>query len=476
MELSSKWSALPDDIEKGDVLAATSVLQQRANEIRSQRINWMSYLQSQMINQDDYNFIIAFDSSTPEQRGALLKSQSHQCSKTFLSLVGHISKDQTLQYILIMIDDMLQEDKSRVEIFKHVKHSKKKGDSAWSPFLALLTRPDGFIMNMTSRIIAKIACWSHELMDGSDLNFYLTWLRDQLKLPSNEYIQSVARCLQMMLRIDEYRLAFVVTVDGLSTLVTVLAGRLNFQIQYQLTFCLWVMTFNVAIAEKMSKFKVIPILADILSESAKEKVTRIILATLRNLIEKPEDPEISRDNAIAMVQCKVLKQLDILQGRKFDDPDLTDDVQFLNEKLQASVQDLSSFDEYSTEIKSGRLEWSPVHSSEKFWRENTHRLNERNYELLKILVYLLETSKDALVLSVAAHDIGEYVRHYPRGKHVIENLGGKQQVMHLLSHDDPNVRYQALLCVQKLMVHNWEYLGRQLEKETNQGQVVSAKG
>lgn len=38
---------------------------------------------------------------------------------------------------------------------------------------------------------------------------------------------------------------------------------------------------------------------------------------------------------------------------------------------------------------------------------------------------------------------------------VIEGLGGKQQVMHLLSHEDPNVRYQALLCVQKLMVHNW---------------------
>ena len=33
------------------------------------------------------------------------------------------------------------------------------------------------------------------------------------------------------------------------------------------------------------------------------------------------------------------------------------------------------------------------------------------------------------------------------------------------AHDDPNVRYEALLAVQKLMVHNWEYLGKQLEKE-----------
>jgi hypothetical protein len=38
---------------------------------------------------------------------------------------------------------------------------------------------------------------------------------------------------------------------------------------------------------------------------------------------------------------------------------------------------------------------------------------------------------------------------------VIEQLGGKHHVMQHLSHADPNVRYEALLAVQKLMVHNW---------------------
>lgn len=57
---------------------------------------------------------------------------------------------------------------------------------------------------------------------------------------------------------------------------------------------------------------------------------------------------------MAMVQCKVLKQLSILEQKKSDDEDIMGDVEFLNEKLQASVQDLSSFDEYSTEIRSGR--------------------------------------------------------------------------------------------------------------------------
>jgi len=37
----------------------------------------------------------------------------------------------------------------------------------------------------TSRIIAKLACWSKELMDTRDRQFYLNWLKDQLKIPVN---------------------------------------------------------------------------------------------------------------------------------------------------------------------------------------------------------------------------------------------------------------------------------------------------
>jgi hypothetical protein len=74
-----------------------------------------------------------------------------------------------------------------------------------------------------------------------------------LLFQNNEYMQSVARCLQMMLRIDEYRFSFI-AVDGISTLLAVLQGRVNFQVQYQLIFCLWVLTFNYVLAEKMNKW------------------------------------------------------------------------------------------------------------------------------------------------------------------------------------------------------------------------------
>jgi len=40
-----------------------------------------------------------------------------------------------------------------------------------------------------------------------------------------------------------------------------------------------------------------------------------------------------------MVRCKVLKQLSIFKERKFNDEDIVEDIQFLNERLQTSVQD-----------------------------------------------------------------------------------------------------------------------------------------
>lgn len=61
-----------------------------------------------MIGDDDYRFITEFQNSDGSKRDSLLHDQRAQCAKTFLSLLEHISKDQTVQYILTILDDMLQ--------------------------------------------------------------------------------------------------------------------------------------------------------------------------------------------------------------------------------------------------------------------------------------------------------------------------------------------------------------------------------
>jgi len=473
-------AAIPDELDRGSA-KATSLLEQRANEIKAQKVNWPSYLQSNMISEEDFQVLQALEGSGRDQ---FLLHQRPRVAQTLVSLLSHVSKEHTVQWLLVAVDGIISEDPSRVEMFS--AHARSAGDSPWTVFLNLLTRPDTFTCHATARLLAKLACWG-ERLSGSDLTFFLTWLKDHLKSPElerelerrarhetmsksgrpnpqgNEYIQSVCRCLQMLLRVQYYREVFH-SMDGVATIVQVLSsGHHNFQIQYQLTFCLWVLTFSDDIATAMNKLGVVPALGDVLQQSVKEKVTRITLAVLRNLVEKP-DGAVARDNCLQMVQCKVLKQLEILAQKKFEDEDITADIEFLNDRLQTSIQDLSSFEEYCSEVRSGRMEWSPVHKSEQFWRENCHRLNENNYQLLKILIGLMETSSEPLVLAVACHDVGQYARHYPRGKKVLEQLEGKQSVMAHLSHAEPSVRYEALLAVQKLMVHNWEYLGKQVEK------------
>ncbi|XP_043077185.1 V-type proton ATPase subunit H isoform X2 [Puntigrus tetrazona] len=455
-----------------DAAVPTNIIAAKAAEVRANKVNWQSYLQGQMISAEDCEFIKKFEIAGSEDKQAILTKEGHQCAKTFLNLMAHISKEQTVQYILTLIDDTLQENHQRVNIF--FDYAKKTKNTAWSYFLPMLNRQDLFTVHMAARIIAKLAAWGRDLMEGSDLNYYFNWIKTQLSSQSSQYVQCVAGCLQLMLRVNEYRFAWV-EADGVNCITAVLSNKCGFQLQYQMIFCVWLLAFSPQLCEQLRRYNVVPALSDILQESVKEKVTRIILAAFRNLLEKSAERETRQEYALAMIQCKVLKQLENLDQQKYDDEDITDDIKFLLERLGESVQDLSSFDEYSSELKSGRLEWSPVHKSEKFWRENAVRLNEKNYELLKILTRLLEVSDDPQVIAVAAHDVGEYVRHYPRGKRVIEQLGGKQLVMNHMHHEDQLVRYNALLAVQKLMVHNWEYLGKQLQSTEQSTPAVAAR-
>nr|XP_030715619.1 V-type proton ATPase subunit H isoform X2 [Globicephala melas] len=500
-----------------DAAVPTNIIAAKAAEVRANKVNWQSYLQGQMISSEDCEFIKRFEKKrSPEEKQEMLQTEGSQCAKTFINLMTHISKEQTVQYILTMVDDTLQENHQRVSIF--FDYAKRSKNTAWSYFLPMLNRQDLFTVHMAARIIAKLAAWGKELMEGSDLNYYFNWIKTQLssqklrgsgvavetgtvsssdcftpehppwpllEVPtfsegwqlgrqrlkevdreSSQYVQCVAGCLQLMLRVNEYRFAWV-EADGVNCIMGVLSNKCGFQLQYQMIFSIWLLAFSPQMCEHLRRYNIIPVLSDILQESVKEKVTRIILAAFRNFLEKSTERETRQEYALAMIQCKVLKQLENLEQQKYDDEDISEDIKFLLEKLGESVQDLSSFDEYSSELKSGRLEWSPVHKSEKFWRENAVRLNEKNYELLKILTKLLEVSDDPQVLAVAAHDVGEYVRHYPRGKRVIEQLGGKQLVMNHMHHEDQQVRYNALLAVQKLMVHNWADvdLGRPGEQE-----------
>uniref|UniRef100_A0A672G9R2 V-type proton ATPase subunit H n=1 Tax=Salarias fasciatus TaxID=181472 RepID=A0A672G9R2_SALFA len=90
-----------------DAAVPTNIIDAKAAEVRANLVNWQSYLQSQMISVEDCEFIKKFEVANSEDKQAILTKEGHQCAKTFLNLMAHISKEQTVQYILTLIDDTL---------------------------------------------------------------------------------------------------------------------------------------------------------------------------------------------------------------------------------------------------------------------------------------------------------------------------------------------------------------------------------
>lgn len=124
-----------------DAAVPTNIIAAKAAEVRANKVNWQSYLQGQMISAEDCEFIQRFEMKRcSEEKQEMLQTEGSQCAKTFINLMTHISKEQTVQYILTMVDDMLQENHQRVSIF--FDYAKRSKSTAWPYFLPMLNRQD----------------------------------------------------------------------------------------------------------------------------------------------------------------------------------------------------------------------------------------------------------------------------------------------------------------------------------------------
>lgn len=69
-------------------------------------------------------------------------------------------------------------------------------------------------------------------------------------------------------------------------------------------------------------------------------------------------------------------------------------LETLEERLKVNIQLLSSYDKYRREVLGGSLDWGPMHTSDQFWRDNTEKLEEKDFQVIRVLLKLLETSRD----------------------------------------------------------------------------------
>jgi len=246
--------------------------------------------------------------------------------------------------------------------------------------------------------------------------------------------------------------------------------RANSSVQqlYELGFCLWCLTYELnRFADVRADFGKdgLPVLAlvELVSSAPREKVVRVALAALRNLALCTADGAgtegtDAREFLGEMLGAGLLKALGLLRDRQFSDPDIVEDVDTLHQLLTDNFKEMTRWEVYEHEVKTGQLVWGSTHT-DAFFKENARLMEGQNgdFDVIKILTSLL-SSKDEDIAAIACFDLGEFCRFYPNGRSIAKRLGAKEMAMTLIEHDNPEVQHQALTAVSKMMVQNWEYV------------------
>ena len=194
-----------------------------------------------------------------------------------------------------------------------------------------------------------------------------------------------------------------------------------------------------------SEHDIIPLFAALLRISPKEKITRLVLATLRNLLSTNRQTLLP-----SATSARLQATLGNIKGRHLSDPDVLEDLNGLKSLLEEYSKEQTTFDEYAAEVRSGHLRWSPPHKNVAFWKENARRIVEEDKgELCKQLAEVLGKSweGDRQVLAVGCSDVAYLVREVPDKKGQMEKWGLKGRVMALMGSEDETVRWEALRAV-----------------------------
>lgn len=424
-------------------------------------IPWETYMTAKLINGTGLQLLRRYDHRPPNVQAALLDENAAAYIRVFVGILRDITKEETLEYVVALIEEMLSANPKRARLFHDESFA---NEDIYLPFLRLLGKKNWFIQERSCKILTLIISArpnSKQEMDKENgstsfrqplddvLTGLVDWLCNQLRQPSHTSrgVATAVSSLATLLREPYVRKLFVMA-DGvkiLAPLITPASSQQYIQLLYEATLCIWLLSFYDAAVEAISSARTLPRLVDVAKSSTKEKVVRVAILTMKNLLGKCNFTS-------EMVDLGVPKIVQSLKLQAWSDEDLTEALSSLEEALKVSIKTMSSFDKYKQEVLSGNLDWTPIHKDASFWRENFSKFEDNDFQVLRILITILDTSKDSKTLSISCYDISQFIQNHPSGRAIALDLKAKDRIMKLMEHDNPDVRKEALICIQKLLL------------------------
>lgn len=445
------------------------------DEVLKRDIPWETYMTTKLITGTALQLLRRYDKRPESQRASLLDDDGPSYVRVFVSILRDIFKEETVEYVLSSIDEMLTANPKRARLF----HDKSlANEDIYEPFVRLLWKGNWFIQEKSCKILALIVsarpknqydgAMNGEASDSKSkfttiddvLKGLVDWLCSQLRNPSHPSrgIPTAVNCLATLLKEPLVRSSFV-QADGVKLLIPLInpvvnhtapissthSNQQSMQLLYETCLCIWLLSFYEPAVEYLATSRCLPRLTEVVKSSTKEKVVRVIVMTFKNLLPKGTF-------GAQMVDLGMPQIVQNLKAQAWGDEDLVEALNQLDERLKDNVKQLSSFDKYKQEVLLGHLDWSPVHKDAFFWRENINNFEENDFQLLRVLITILDTSNDPRSIAVACFDLSQFIQNHPSGRIIVNDLKVKDRVMKLMNHENAEVTKNALLCIQRLFL------------------------
>ncbi|KAK4343290.1 hypothetical protein RND71_036384 [Anisodus tanguticus] len=433
-------------------------------QVLRREIPWETYMTTKLITGTDLQLVRRYDKKAESDKAQLLDDDGPAYVHVFVTILRDIFKDETVEYVLALIDEMLTANPRRVRLFHDNSFA---NEDTYEPFLRLLREGNWFIQEKSCKVLSLIVSARPKVQNGVDANgdasnskrkhtthedvleSLVECLCAQLRKPSHPIhgTPTAINCLATLLKEPVVRRSFV-QADGVKLLVHLISPastQQSIQLLYETCLSVWLLSYYEPAIEYLATSRVVPRLIEVVKGLTKEKVVRVVILTLRNLLSKGTF-------GAQMVDLDVLQIVQNLKAQAWSDEDLLDALNKLEEGLKDNIKKLSSYDKYKQEVLLGNLDWSPMHKDPLFWKENINNFEENEFQILRVLMTILDTSSDARTLAVACYDLSQFIQFHPAGRIIVGDLKAKERVMNLLNHEIAEVTKNALLCIQRLFL------------------------
>jgi V-type H+-transporting ATPase subunit H len=239
---------------------------------------------ARLISDAHLQLLRRYDKRPPELQASLLDESGPAYVEAFLTVLRNVTKEETVQYILALLLQTLQDNPSRAQLL----HELHASTDPYAIFLRLLQRSDWFTQDKACKLLVAViqsrpdkGSFTHIPSSSSSqaasssaatgqadsaeqhISGFVDWLCGQLRrYPVSggaaarvpQQVPSAVHALAVLLREKPVRAIFT-TSGGVGLLAPLLAactGPTHSQLAYEICLCIWQLSFHPTAVQAMS--------------------------------------------------------------------------------------------------------------------------------------------------------------------------------------------------------------------------------